>query len=265
MQMRTVVFCAIAMVLSVAGSCFGAGITAKPVRVLYLGDSLSDFDRGSNQVDRLQAKLDAACPRMVSIYNYSIRGDYIDRLLDRIAEKKGTYALERFNGIWGRQYDWAFVFLGHNDTRATSEKDFSEPFIPLDTVAPRFEKLVGILREKGISRIIFVSPSSSNFEKCSSNAEKRLAAIKAGKGGKSKTVSRFGDPKHMEAFADALRGVAAATGCEYFDVYTEMKALPDKASYLNPNDGVHLSAKGHEYIAQRTFEYLQSHGQSCCK
>ena len=54
---------------------------ATPVRVLYLGDSLSDFDRGSNQVDRLQAKLDAVEPRQVSIYNYSIRGDYIDRVL----------------------------------------------------------------------------------------------------------------------------------------------------------------------------------------
>lgn len=259
--MRTVMSCAVAVVLAVAGSCFGAGMAAKPVRVLYLGDSLSDFDRGSNQVDRLQAKLDAVCPRMVSIYNYSIRGDYIDRLLDRIAGKKGTYALDRFNGIWGRQYDWAFVFLGHNDTRATSTKNFEVPLVPLDAVAPGFEKLVDILREKGIGRVIFVSPSSTNFEKCSANAEKQLAAIKAGKGGKSKAAVRFGDPKHMEAFADAVRRVAAAKGCEYFDIYTEMKALPDKASYLNPNDGVHLSAKGHEYIAQRTFEYLQSHNK----
>ena len=232
---------------------------ATPARVLYLGDSISDFDRGSNHVDRLQAKLDAATPRMVSIYNYAIRGDYIDRLLDRLDGKKGTFALDRFNGIWGRQYDWAFVFLGHNDTRATSETDFAEPLVPIAAVAPGYEKLVAILREKGVSRIILVSPSSSNFEQCSENAEKRLAALKAGKGGKAKVAVRFGDPKLMEAFAEAVRGVAAARGCEYFDVYTDMKTVPDKASYFRPGEGVHLSAKGHEYIAQRTFEYLQSH------
>ena len=243
------------MFLVLAGTLCGM---ATPARVLYLGDSLSDFDRGSNQVDRLQAKLDAAEPRQVSIYNYSIRGDYIDRLLDRIAGKKGTYALDRFAGIWGRQYDWAFVFLGHNDTRATNLKDFNEPFVPLATVASGYEKLIGILREKGIKRIIIVSPSSSNFELCCANTEKRLAAINAGKGGKSKTVSRFGDPRHMEAFMDVVRKVAAAQGCEFLDLYTDMKALPDKASYLNPNDGVHLSAKGHEYIAQKTFDYLNA-------
>jgi len=229
---------------------------ATPVRVLYLGDSLSDFDRGSNQVDRLQAKLDAAEPRQVSLYNYSIRGDYIDRVLDRLAGKKGTYALDRFNGIWGRQYDWAFVFLGHNDTRARSDTGFNEPLVPLATVAPGYEKLIGILRGKGIKRIIIVSPASSNFELCRANAEKRLAAIKAGKGGKSKSAVRFGDPRHMEAFREAVRGVAAAQGCEFFDLYTSMKALPDKASYFSPSDGVHLSAKGHEYVAQKTFEYL---------
>ena len=230
---------------------------AQPVRVLYLGDSLSDFDRGSNHVDRLQCKLDADAPRMVNIYNYSIRGDYIDRLLDRIAGKKGTYALDRFNGIWGRAYDWAFVFLGHNDTRATSATNYETPTVTPENAAKGYEALVEILREKGIKRIIVVSPASSNYELCAANAEKRLAAIKAGKGGKAKSVSRFGEPRHMEAFIEAVRRVAKEKGCEYLDLYTAMKALPDKAELLNPHDGVHLSAKGHEYVAQRTYEYLK--------
>ena len=45
------------------------GLAAQPVRVLYLGDSLSDFDRGSNHVDRLQAKLDADAPNQFAIHN----------------------------------------------------------------------------------------------------------------------------------------------------------------------------------------------------
>ena len=231
--------------------------SGKRTKALFLGDSLSDFDRGSNHVDRLQAKLDAACPNGVGLYNYAVRGDYISRLLDRL---RGSYAPEIFTGIWDRQYDWAFVFLGHNDTRATSDTGFSEPLVSLKAVASGYEQLIGILRRKGIKRIIIVSPTSSDFELCSEKAEKKLAAVKAGKGGRSKGAVRFGDPALMEAFTKTVRGVAAAQGCEFLDLYSDMKDLPDKASYFRPTDGVHLSQKGHEYVAQKEFGYLQSSG-----
>ena len=243
----------VGMVLLAGLFCYAA----QPVRILYLGDSLSDFDRGSNHVDRLQAKLDADAPQQFVISNYSIRGDYITRLLDRIDSKKGTYALARFDGIWDRQYDWAFVFLGHNDTKTSSASDFAQPAVSLADVARGYERLVDILRAKGIKRIILMSPASSNYELCAANAEKRLAAIKSGKAKKAKAASRFGEPKHMEAFMAAVRDVAKAKGCEFFDVYTAMKALPDKASLLNPHDGVHLSAKGHAYMAEKTYDYLK--------
>ena len=92
----------------------------KPVRALYLGDSLSDFDRGSNHVDKLQAKLDELSSRCVSIYNYAVRGDYIERVMERLRGGTNCTSRTAYHGIWGRQYDWAFVFLGHNDTRAWS-------------------------------------------------------------------------------------------------------------------------------------------------
>jgi lysophospholipase L1-like esterase len=231
---------------------------AQPVNILYLGDSLSDFDRGSNHVDRLQAKLDADAPGQFAIHNYSIRGDFIGRLLDRIDGKKGTYALARFDGIWGRQYDWAFVFLGHNDTKTSSASGFASPAVLPKDVESGYRRLVDILRAKGIRRIILLSPASSNYELCAANAEKRLAAIKAGKIKKAKAASRFGEPRHMEEFMAAVQGVAKDKGCEFLDVYTAMKALPDKASLLNPHDGVHLSAKGHAYMAERTYEYLKA-------
>ena len=245
------------IVLATAALAALIGLAAQPVRVLYLGDSLSDFDRGSNHVDRLQAKLDADAPNQFEIHNYSIRGDYIDRLLDRIDGKKGTYALARIDGIWDRPYDWAFVFLGHNDTRTSSANDFANPQVALEDVEKGFTRLVDILRAKGIKRIILMSPASSNYELCAANAEKRLAAIKSGKVQKAKTASRFGEPKHMEAFLATVKNVAKAKGCEFFDVYTAMKALPDKASLLNPRDGVHLSAKGHAYMADETYNYLK--------
>ena len=239
-----------------SGECGFPGSLKKPIRILYLGDSLTDYDRGSNHVDQVQAKIESIAPRMVSFYNYSIRGDYITRLLDRLAQVKKTYALERFDGIWAREYDWAFVFLGHNDTYTTSKTNFTSPMMSLETVSAGYEKLIGILKEKGIKRIIIVSPSSSNYELCASKAEKRMAAIKAGKGGKRNFAVRFGEPKHMEAFMETVRKVAADNGCEFLDVYTEMKAMPDKADLVRSTDGVHLTPKGHEYIAKKTLDYL---------
>lgn len=238
-----------------SGTGMGVKDLKRPVRVLYLGDSLTDYDRGSNHVDMVQAEIEKIAPRMVSFYNYAIRGDFISRVLDRFAHIK-TYGIDRYDGIWGREYDWAFVFLGHNDTYTTSKTDFTSPMMSLETVSTGYEKLIGILKDKGIKRIIIVSPTSSNYELCASKAEKRMAAIKAGKGGKRNFAVRFGEPKHMEAFMETIRKVAADNGCEFLDVYTEMKAMPDKADLVRSTDGVHLTPKGHEYIAKKTLDYL---------
>jgi lysophospholipase L1-like esterase len=164
--------------------------------------------------------------------------------------------MDRFDGIWGREYDWAFIFLGHNDTHASSKTNFEQTLVPPENVAPGYEKLVSLLRSKGIKRIIIVSPSSSNFELTSAKAEKTIAAIKTGKGGKRKHAVRFGEPRHMERFRDTVRKFAAENGCEFFDIYDDMKALPNKAELLRPTDGVHLTQKGHEFIAEKTFDYL---------
>ena len=45
---------------------------------------------------------------------------------------------------------------------------------------------------------------------------------------------------------------------EYLDLYTAMKNLPDKSSLVRPTDGVHLTEKGHAYIANREYEFLMS-------
>ena len=140
------------------------GPQAQPVSVLFIGDSLSDFDRGSNHVDRLQSALDAAWPRKVIIHNYAVRGDYIDRVLDRLDGKPGTYGLERYDGIWNRAYDWVFVSLGHNDTRAWDRDGFATPEISPERTREGYRDLIARLKDKGVSRIVLYSSTSSNYE-----------------------------------------------------------------------------------------------------
>jgi lysophospholipase L1-like esterase len=124
-----------------------------------------------------------------------------------------------------------------------------------------FKDLISLLKSKGVKRIILRSAASCNFEVTSRNAEKRLAAIKAGKikpkKGKAPVATRFGDPKFLEAFNAIMLELASADpAVEYFDIYTAMKSLPGKASLFRATDGVHLSQKGHEYVAGVEYSYL---------
>ena len=232
------------------------GAQAQHVSVLFIGDSLSDFDRGSNHVDRLQSALDAAWPGKVEIHNYAVRGDYIDRVLDRLDGKPGTYGLERYDGIWDRAYGWAFVSLGHNDTRAWDRDGFATPEIAPERTREGYRDLIARLKDKGISRIVLYSATSSNFDLTRPKAEKKVADIRAGKS-KPKRVALFGTPAFLEAHNAVLKDLADTTeGVEYLDLYTDMKAHPRKASLLRASDGVHLTQEGHAWVAAREFDYL---------
>ena len=234
----------------------GGGSPSHPVSVLFLGDSLSDFDRGSNHVDRLQSALDVAWPVKVEIHNYAVRGDYIDRVLDRLDGKEGTYRPERYDGIWDRAYDWAFVSLGHNDTRAWDRDGFATPEIAPERTRTGYLDLIARLKAHGVSRIVLHSTTSTNYELTRPKAEKKVAAIREGKA-KPKRVALFGTPAFLEAHNAVLEELAATVdGVEYLDLYTAMKAHPRKASMLRASDGVHLTQEGHAWIAAREFAYL---------
>lgn len=234
----------------------GGDVPERPVSVLFIGDSLSDFDRGSNHVDRLQSALDAAWPGKVAIHNYAVRGDYIDRVLDRLDGKPGTYGPERYDGIWDRAYDWAFVSLGHNDTRAWDRDGFATPEISPERTREGYRDLIARLKDKGVSRIVLYSTTSSNYELTRPKAEKKVADIREGKA-KPKRVALFGTPAFLEAHNAVLKELAETVdGVEYLDLYTGMKAHPGKASLLRASDGVHLTQEGHAWVAAREFAYL---------
>lgn len=220
----------------------------KPVRVLYLGDSLTHYDLGHNHVDKVQYFLNKAMPGKFEAFNYACGGDDISRVLDRLAGKGTGRWKNRYHDLWSRNYDWAFVSLGHNDTKASSANDYRIPVIPPDKQRELYLKLLAELRQHGIRRIVLFSSTSSNFEVCKANSDKI---------GASRVHNLFGMPEHLEAFNRTLQElVKEQPGVEYLDLYTEMKALPNKASLLRPGDGVHLSDIGHDYVALCVLRFL---------
>lgn len=237
----------------VALTCSAAPITppANPVKVLFLGDSLSDGawnpgegKHGEAHVEKLQRLLNANADwaGKVSIHNYAIHGDFITRVLDRLDGKTGTPSLDRYADIWSRNYDWAFVFLGQNDTKTKAETGYQETFVSHEDQESGLADLLGRLREKGITRVVFYSSASADYDVCAAGDPD----------------TRFGEPRFLEAYNDVVKNLVAANpaDAEYFDVYTEMKDDPLKEVYLSRQDGVHLTPRGHFYMATREYAYL---------
>ena len=215
--------------------------------ILFLGDSLTDYNRGSNHVDLVAHYLRASGKGPAAIYNYAIGGDYILRVLSRLDGKKGTHRLECYSDIRSRPYDIAFVWLGGNDSKVSSSSNYTTPCVSTNRVVTGYERLADELRKMGAKRIVFMSSHSCNLE-----ATRRIVEYRRSIG---KSHSFFGIPERMEAFNAAVKEAAERKGCEFFNVYDEVKARPDKAD-LVIRDGVHLSEKGRYYFAEKLLGYL---------
>lgn len=219
---------------------------AGPLRILYLGDSLSDFDRGNNYADKVDAFLERHHPGKATFRNYGVAGDTVLRVWDRMSGARGAIRPGRYEGLFDTPYDIAFIFLGHNDSKASSEHGYAVPFVPPDQQEAAYRKIVERLRQAGIPRIVFLSPTSSDFETCKALAGRQGNAVH----------NRFGDPVHLEAFDAVLRKLAAELGVEHLDVYAPTRDDPQKARLFRENDGVHLSTLGHQVVAEQILRHL---------
>ena len=226
-----------------------AAALTKPLRILYLGDSLTDFDRGRNYCDKVDLWLNQAFPGLASFRNAGIGGDYITRMEDRIYGR-AAHRQEMYDGLWDEKYDVIFIFLGHNDTKTTAKNDLKVAVVPPEAQEASFRKVIEQIRQQSQAPIVFISGASMVEEICRRNHEKALPT--------RPNASLFGLPVHVEAFNDVLQKLGKELGIAYLDVYTPMKNHPDKPSLFSPADGVHLSAAGHAFVADAILAALAS-------
>lgn len=221
-----------------------------PLSILYLGDSLTDFDRGSNHVDLVEQALGRVQPGKVKFHNYAVGGETVVTLLQKMKAwdqptKDGKP--NRYAGLWSRGYDLAFVFMGHNDSKATSRSGYTEMFVPEQVQEKSFDELIALLNAKGVKKIVLVSTASSDADFC----RKRIADKVA----KGVPHNLFGQPKDLERFNRLLaRQAMRHAGVEFLDIYSDMRELPGKPAYFL--DGVHLSPKGHAFVASKELLYF---------
>jgi len=210
-----------------------------PCRIAFVGDSLTDMNRGANYVSIVERALRAKYGGQVTVINSGKGGDSIVRIEER---------LERT--VLEHKPDWVFVFVGHNDCKIAWDprtEDFGKCFVPIEEFAAAYRRVVQRLREGGVKRISLMSISASHEPTTRAVHE---AAVK-----QKKLHNFFGRPDLLEKYNEVIRNVAAEYGLDYLDVYTPMKHSPEWAQ-LTDSSGVHLREAGDRFIAVQVLRFI---------
>lgn len=226
----------------------------KPLKIMWLGDSLSDLNREHNFIAIVQNAVNKYHPGMLTICNFGVRGDYITRIVRRINGIKGAppaWRQEMYDKLFAEKYDMMICFLGHNDTRLDTKKSPDKAIlVSPDAQKTAYRQLSEIMEnfDPSMEQVIF-SSSASDGDKCRSNAE-----ITRKKG---RHVVLFGDEKTMQQYNSITAEIARKLKIRFVDIDTPMRKRPDRPELFA--DGVHLSEKGNLYMAWELINFLKQH------
>ena len=223
----------------------------KPVSVLFLGDSLSDFYRGYNYIDRIGFWVGKYNPGKFTFRNAGVGGDFCKRLLDRLrgeaAGKKLAYRQEMYNGLFKGKYDLIFLFLGQNDTRCFRKDGFAKQETPPEIQQKCLAEIHKILKEKCPgARLVLISPSPSD-ESLFIRRDRKLP--------KGASMVMYGKKEFVDLYDAENRKFCKANDLPYIDILSVMRAVSPIGS-LYVTDGIHLSPEGGRVIADEILKFL---------
>ena len=220
----------------------------KPLHILIIGDSLSDFYRGYNYVDRLGFWLNRYNPGKVTIRNAGVRGDFVKRvqgrLLGTVGMAKGIYEQSRYDRLFDEKYDLVFIFLGQNDARTPKKLNYAKPLTEPKVQYEGLKAILAFIRERSDAKIVLVSPSPC----CAEFIETRRAKSK-------KNFVLFGKREFVDNYDLVNRRFCEEFKLDYIDILTPMRNYP-KLKSLYVRDGVHLSLNGGRFVADEILKYF---------
>jgi len=160
----------------------------------------------------------------------------------------GAYRVSMYDNLFQPKPTHVFFFLGHNDSKVSSTSGYANQCVDPETFEREYRLALEKVKKETGAKLIVMSATSSVFDICKANADKRKAIGRA--------HSLFGIPRELERFNTIARRVAAEAGADYVDLYEPTRTHPEKPSLFNPRDGVHLSAAGNDFIALQLLEYF---------
>jgi len=225
-----------------------AKIDPGPAHLLFIGDSLTDQQRGYNYVDKLAFWLQRSHGSKLTYRNAGVGGDFISRVWQRMRGDPEAYRLSMYDDLFEPQPTHVFFFLGHNDSKVSSRSGYTQHCVDPDTFEQEYRLAIRKVQNQTSAKLFVISATSSVFEICRANAEKRQAA--------GTPHNLFGKPEELEKFNAIAQRIAAELGADYVDVYEPTRTHSDKQGLFNPRDGVHLTNAGNAFIAYELLQHL---------
>ena len=113
------------------------------------------------------------------------------------------------------------------------------------------DKIAAGLRKRAPqAKLVFISPLDSFLPWQQALAEPMVV--------RKINHNLFGHPAAIAAFTAKLKDAAARNGAEFLDAGKVFRNAADPQTLNVPDDGVHLSLKGHQLMAEIILGYLAS-------
>ena len=212
--------------------------------LLFLGDSLTDYDRGRNYTAIVSTLLGNKC----TIRNAGVGGDTLSMIRKRLCGEK-AHRSEMYKDLFNPMPDTIFLFCGGNDTKTLYSTGYKTPILAPEKQQGVLEEVLDILAKKapGAKIVLTSIPASYLPWQKSLTEPQRDAKVQH---------SLFGLPEHTESYNDVLRSVAKKRNIPVIELGPAMAAHPDRMPLYVPDDGVHLSLKGHQFYAKILLDFL---------
>ncbi len=223
-----------------------------PRKLLLIGDSLSDFDRNENYIDKWSFWMNLYNPGKFTIRNAGVAGDYTTMALRRIKGDKNAFGAFRYVNLENEKFDYVIIFLGHNDCRKSyrpSQKIYT-PLVTPEQLEKNLRELFTIFKKRYNAKIIAVTPAASDFKV----STKRVATAMQ----KCTSHTIFGDPALLDSYSKILKKVTAEFDGNILDMLEISRKNSNMKKFFQ-NDGVHLNRQGHEFAAEEFLNFSVKH------
>ena len=221
-----------------------AGKVKKKGHLLFLGDSLTDYDRGRNYSSIISAFLGKKC----TLRNAGVGGDTLEMIHKRLTGQN-AYRSEMYKDLFKVKPDMIFLFCGGNDTKALYSTGYKTPIFPPEKQKGLLEEVLSILRKNAPEAKIVLTTIPASFLPW----QKSLTEPQAKAGTQH---SFFGLPEHTGRYNKTLRDFAKKENIPVIELASAMAEHPDRMQLYVPDDGVHFSLKGHQFYAKILLEFL---------
>ncbi len=215
-------------------------------RLLFLGDSLTDFHRGFNYTDQVAGWV-SRTHQNTSFRNAGVGGDFITRTRDRMDGVATVYRPGAYEGLFEPVPTHVFISLGHNDSKLRSSTEWTESVVPPAEFEATYREVIKRIQDETGAKVVLLSSTSSVYEITEANAKKQLES--------RGSASLFGKPDVLENYNAIMKRLAEELGCGYVDIYDPTRAHPDKPSIFM-TDGVHVNLEGNHVLALALLRYL---------